>query len=91
MTDSSIGAFLAARRKAIAGLLAFTAVLIAGGIVPHQVALAVQAIIAFLGVYGIHEIANDPLPQPQNQAVAAPFASAPSADYSPSMGPDLPN
>lgn len=65
LTDTGIAAFLAARRKAIAGLLAFAAILIAGGIVPSGVALAVQGIIAFLGCYGIHEIAND-----QNGAVA---------------------
>lgn len=58
-SDTSIGAFLAARRKAIAGLLAFAGILIAGGIVPDQVSLAVQGIIAFLGAYGIHEVAND--------------------------------
>ena len=60
LTDASIGAFLAARRKAIAGILAFAGMLIAGGIVPHSVSLPVQGIIAFLGAYGIHEVANDP-------------------------------
>lgn len=79
MTDSSIGAFLAARRKAITGLLAFAAVLIAGGIVPHSVALAVQGVIAFLGIYGIHEVANDPM-----------GSRLPLGDHSDSMGPDLP-
>ena len=59
LTDASIGAFLAARRKAIAGVLAFAGILLAGGIVPDRVTLAVQGIIAFLGAYGIHEIAND--------------------------------
>lgn len=59
LTDSGIGSFLAARRKAIAGLLAFAAVLIAGGVVPHSVVLGIQGVIAFLGLYGIHEVAND--------------------------------
>ena len=84
MTDTSIGEFFAARRKAIAGLLAFAAVLIAGGIVPHSVALAIQGVIAFLGVYGVHEVANDPV------VGAVPLAVAPSAEVSRSMGPDLP-
>jgi hypothetical protein len=61
LTDKSIGAFLAARRKFIAGLLAMAGLLATTdlGLPPHT-RLVVQAIIAFLGVYGIHEVPNDP-------------------------------
>jgi hypothetical protein len=59
VNDANIYAFLAARRKFIAGLLAIAGILAAGQLVPHQAAIAIQAIIGFLGVYGIHEVAND--------------------------------
>ena len=62
MNDDLIGSWLAERRKMIAGLLAFAGVLIAGGLVPESVELYVQGLVALLGVYGIHEVAND---QPQ--------------------------
>lgn len=59
MDDETVGAWLAARRKMIVGVLAFAAVLVAGELVPADVQLYVQAMFAFLGVYGIHEVAND--------------------------------
>lgn len=55
-TDTSIGAFLAARRKLIIGLLAIVGVLVSGHL---DAGLIVQAIIGFIGAYGIHEVAND--------------------------------
>lgn len=54
--DKSIGAWLAARRKAIVGLLAFAAILTAQ---VHGADIVLQALYALLGVYGIHEVAND--------------------------------
>lgn len=54
-TDASIGRFLAARRKFIVGLLGIGGVLAAGQL---HADVIVQSIIAFLGVYGIHEVAN---------------------------------
>ena len=60
LTDQSIGAFFAARRKAIAGLLALAGMLVAGGVLPDKpTTLAIQGIVAVLGIYGIHEVAND--------------------------------
>lgn len=62
MSDSAIYNFLAARRKFIAGLLAMAGILAAGGLgLPAQTSLVIQAIVAFLGLYGIHEVANDPV------------------------------
>lgn len=64
MSDNTIYKFLAARRKFIAGLLAMSGILTAGGLgLPPQTALVIQGIVAFLGLYGIHEVAND-LPDP---------------------------
>lgn len=54
--DKSIGAFLAARRKAIVGVLAFASVLVSSQL---DADLVIQALFALLGVYGIHEVAND--------------------------------
>lgn len=54
--DKSIGEFLGERRKFIAGLLAIAGVLLAGYETGNML---VQAIIGFLGVYGVHEVAND--------------------------------
>lgn len=63
MTDSKIAAFLNARRKFIAGLLGVASVLTAGNLGhPFSPATVIQAIIGFLTVYGIHEIANDQAP-----------------------------
>jgi uncharacterized membrane protein YeaQ/YmgE (transglycosylase-associated protein family) len=55
-SDASIGQFLAARRKLIIGLLAIAGVLVSGQL---DAGLVVQAIIGFIGAYGIHEVAND--------------------------------
>lgn len=55
MTDTKIGNFLASRRKLIAGLLGVVGVLVAG---IQGADVYVQAIIGFLGVYGIHEVSN---------------------------------
>jgi hypothetical protein len=54
--DTEIGEFLAARRKFIIGLLSLAGVLASGQL---DAGLVVQSIIAFLGAYGIHEVAND--------------------------------
>lgn len=54
--DLGIGGFLAARRKFIVGLLSIAGVLASGQLDAN---LIVQSIIAFLGAYGIHEVAND--------------------------------
>jgi hypothetical protein len=54
--DSGIGEFLAARRKLIVGLLSIVGVLVSGQL---DAGLIVQAIIGFIGAYGIHEVAND--------------------------------
>lgn len=60
MTDNTIYVFLSARRKFIAGLLAMAGLLSVSSLgLPEQTQLIVQAIIAFLGVYGIHEVPND--------------------------------
>lgn len=55
MDDKSIGKFLADRRKLIIGLLAIVSVLVSGQL---DAGLVVQSLIGFLGVYGIHEVAN---------------------------------
>jgi uncharacterized membrane protein len=69
MTDSAIYNFLAARRKFIAAVLGMAGVLTTGGLgLPSQTALVVQAIVAFLTVYGIHEVANDPITKGQHAA-----------------------
>jgi hypothetical protein len=54
--DKSIGAFLSARRKTIMGVLAFASVLTSSAL---SADLAIQALFALLGVYGVHEVAND--------------------------------
>lgn len=54
--DKSIGAFLAARRKVIVGVLAFASVLTSSAL---SADLVIQALFALLGVYSIHEVAND--------------------------------
>lgn len=54
--DTSIGDFLAARRKLIIGLLAIVGVLVSGQL---DAGVIVQSIIGFIGAYGIHEVAND--------------------------------
>lgn len=54
--DSEIGAFLAQRRKLIVGLLALVSVITSGAL---DAGLIVQSLFALLGVYGIHEVAND--------------------------------
>jgi len=54
-TDNAIAAFLASRRKLIVGLLAIVGVLVSGQL---DAGLVVQAIIGFIGAYGIHEVAN---------------------------------
>lgn len=54
--DTEIGEFLARRRKFIVGLLSMIGVLVSGQLDANVI---VQSIIAFLGVYGIHEVAND--------------------------------
>lgn len=60
MTDSAIYAFLAARRKFIAGLLAMSGVLTTANIGhPFSTQSVIEGIVAFLGLYGIHEVAND--------------------------------
>lgn len=58
MPDTSVAKFLADRRKFIAGTLAILSVLVSGQLVPGQAGLIVQALIGFLGAYGIHEVAN---------------------------------
>lgn len=60
MDDKSIGAFLRARRKLIVGLLTVASILATGQLIPQaQTELIVQAMIGFLGAYGLHEVAND--------------------------------
>lgn len=54
--DSEIAAFLAQRRKLIVGLLALVSVITSGAL---DAGLIVQSLFALLGVYGIHEVAND--------------------------------
>lgn len=56
MDDIAVGAWLAARRKLIVGLLAFAAILTSSAM---SADLIIQGLFALLGVYGIHEIAND--------------------------------
>lgn len=56
MDDVSIGAWLAKRRKAIMGIMAAISILVSGQLDAN---LIVQSLIALLGVYGIHEVAND--------------------------------
>lgn len=69
MTDSAIYSFLAARRKFISAVLGMAGVLSAGGLgLPPQTALVVQAIVGFLTVYGVHEVANDPIPAAKHAA-----------------------
>lgn len=57
--DSGIGAFLNARRKLIIGVLALVSVITSGQL---DAGLIVQGLFAVLGAYGIHEVANDPVP-----------------------------
>lgn len=54
--DTTIGEFLARRRKFIIGVLSIAGVLVSGQL---DASLIVQAIVGFLGAYGIHEVAND--------------------------------
>lgn len=54
--DKSVGAFLAARRKLIVGALAMAAILVSSKL---SAPLILQSLYAVLGVYGIHEVAND--------------------------------
>lgn len=56
LDDKSVASFLNARRKFIAGVVSIAGVLFAAH---AEASLAVQAIIGFLGAYGIHEVAND--------------------------------
>jgi hypothetical protein len=56
MDDTSIAAWLNARRKAIVGALAMAAILLAS---VRGADVVLQAVYALLGVYGIHEVAND--------------------------------
>lgn len=62
MSDTAIGAFLASRRKFIAALLGTAGILVSGGLVPDRpTTQIIQAIVAILTVYGVHEVANDTL------------------------------
>lgn len=56
MTDKSVGDFLAARRKLIVGVLAMASLLTSSAL---SADLVIQGLFALLGVYGIHEVAND--------------------------------
>jgi hypothetical protein len=56
MDDKSVGAFLAARRKLIVGVLAMASLLTSSVL---SADLVIQSLFALLGVYGIHEVAND--------------------------------
>ena len=56
MDDVSVGAWLNARRKMIVGVLAMGALLTSSAM---DAELVIQGLFAFLGVYGIHEVAND--------------------------------
>ena len=59
LTDASIGRFLAARRKLIAGLLGVAAMLASGTqLGMSETALVIQAAFGFLALYGIHEVEN---------------------------------
>lgn len=56
MDDKTVGAWLAERRKMIVGLLAFASILTSSAL---SADLVLQGLFALLGVYGIHEVAND--------------------------------
>ena len=56
MDDASVGAWLNARRKMIVGVLAFAAILVSSEL---DAPLVLQSLYARLGVYGIHQVAND--------------------------------
>lgn len=56
LSDASIGKWLAARRKLIVGLLAIGSIITSAQL---DASLVIQALFGFLGVYGIHEVAND--------------------------------
>lgn len=67
MTDNTVYAFLAARRKFIAGLLAMAGILTTANMGhPFSPNTIIESIVGFLGLYGIHEVAND-LPAPTLQ------------------------
>lgn len=69
MNDKSIAAFLAARRKFIAGALSIVGILSADHLLPvGHASMIVQAIIGFMGAYGIHEVANDQYTNPPTLA-----------------------
>jgi hypothetical protein len=56
MDDQSVAAWLTARRKMIVGLLAMASLLVSSQL---DAPLVLQSLYALLGVYGIHEVAND--------------------------------
>lgn len=56
MNDETVTAWLNARRKMIVGVLAMASLLTSSAM---SADLVIQALFALLGVYGIHEVAND--------------------------------